>query len=80
MFRAMSFMSTFVSLLLGFLILITLDGASALALPAPGEVKIVKRDVRAPSVTSPTVGTVWQVGDTVQVTWWVNAIYLSPYL
>ena len=76
----MSFMSTFIGLLLGFLILIMLDGASALALPAPGEVKIVKRDVWAPPITSPMVGTVWQVGDTVQVTWWVNAIYLSPYL
>ena len=31
----------------------------------------MKRDVWVPPITSPAEGTVWKVGDTVQVTWYV---------
>lgn len=62
----------FVRVLVIMLAAALLGAVDATAVPAK-RVK-VKRDVWDPPVTDPTEGTVWRVGDTVQVTWCVFAL------
>lgn len=68
MSRSMSFTNSIVSfLILALSALIAIDGVCALAIPQLATV--MKRDVWAPEITSPTAGDVWRAGDMVQVTW-----------
>lgn len=71
MFRRSTMPNVLVSLLLFVLTaLIAAERSSAVALPQPDvEKTLMKRDVWAPEITSPSDMTVWRVGDTVQVTW-----------
>ncbi|KAH8114403.1 hypothetical protein DFH11DRAFT_1703970 [Phellopilus nigrolimitatus] len=75
MTRPMSFAFSFVCILIFALAsLIAVDSACAIVIPFTAVSKQVvktnaKRDVWAPPVTNPAEGTVWRVGDTVQVTW-----------